>query len=227
MLGTRPSPSKAVMGSLASLASSHWSEEERRLQQLYRSFCNQPYCSLPVQALVSREADLGDGLGEFYDKHYSANRMKLCMSSRHSLNSLQQLLEESFSDIESKDPPQNRWDDRHFYTDDKLGTIYFAKSVKDVLELRFTFLLIDEERLFKSQPSKYICHLFGHKGPGSLASYIKSKGWADSLSASVEPVCPGTPEVLHISIQLTEEVCLPLAPPIDLRIFADRTEFRA
>lgn len=33
-------------------------------------------------------------------------------------------------------------------------------------------------------PARYIAHLVGHEGPGSLLSLLKSKGWANYLSAS-------------------------------------------
>ncbi|KAF9761882.1 hypothetical protein IL306_003645 [Fusarium sp. DS 682] len=54
----------------------------------------------------------------------------------------------------------------------------------DSRELHLYFPFIDEEFMFATQPSRYISHLIGHEGcPGSIMSYIKSKGWANGLSA--------------------------------------------
>ncbi|RKK83564.1 hypothetical protein BFJ68_g17432 [Fusarium oxysporum] len=60
-------------------------------------------------------------------------------------------------------------------------------------ELNLYFPFIDEEFMFATQPSRYISHLIGHEGPGSIMSYIRSKGWANGLNAGAYPMCPGTP----------------------------------
>lgn len=87
----------------------------------------------------------------------------------------------------------------------------FAKPVMDSRDLNLIFPFIDEEALFESQPSRYISHLIGHEGPGSVMAYVKSKGWANSLSAGAYPVCPGTPGIFEVQIRMTEEVCQPRA----------------
>ncbi|KAH7461785.1 hypothetical protein FOMA001_g18795 [Fusarium oxysporum f. sp. matthiolae] len=68
----------------------------------------------------------------------------------------------------------------------------------DSRELNLYFPFIDEELMFATQPSRYISHLIGHEGPGSIMSYIKSKGWANGLSAGAYPVCPGTPGIFDV-----------------------------
>lgn len=37
-------------------------------------------------------------------------------------------------------------------------------------------------------------------------SHIKSKGWANGLSAGAYPVCHGSPGIFNVQIRLTEEV---------------------
>ncbi|KAK8092730.1 uncharacterized protein PG998_014771 [Apiospora kogelbergensis] len=54
-------------------------------------------------------------------------------------------------------------------------------------------------------PGQYISHLIEHDGPGSVFSYIKSKGWANSLSAGVYAICPGTPGVFDCQVRLTKD----------------------
>ncbi|KAF9769127.1 hypothetical protein IL306_013510, partial [Fusarium sp. DS 682] len=63
----------------------------------------------------------------------------------------------------------------------------------DSRELNLYFPFINEEFMFATQPSRYISHLIGHEGPGSVMSYIKS------------PVCPGTPGIFDVQVRLTEE----------------------
>ncbi|KAH6980474.1 insulin-degrading enzyme [Ilyonectria destructans] len=81
----------------------------------------------------------------------------------------------------------------------------FAKPVMDSRELNLHFPFIDEESLYACQPSRYISHLIGHEGPGSVMFYTKAKGWADGVSASASPVCPGTPSIFDVQVRLTEE----------------------
>ncbi|KAJ4265772.1 metalloprotease [Fusarium oxysporum] len=52
---------------------------------------------------------------------------------------------------------------------------------------------------------RYISHLIGHEGPGSIMSYIRSKGWANGLNAGAYPMCPGTPGIFDMQVRLTED----------------------
>ncbi|KNB18587.1 insulysin [Fusarium oxysporum f. sp. lycopersici 4287] len=72
-------------------------------------------------------------------------------------------------------------------------------------ELNLYFPFIDEEFMFATQPSRYISHLIGHEGPGSIMSYIRSKGWANGLNAGAYPMCPGTPGIFDMQVCLTED----------------------
>ncbi|KAK2922637.1 Peptidase M16, middle/third domain [Fusarium oxysporum f. sp. vasinfectum] len=72
-------------------------------------------------------------------------------------------------------------------------------------ELNLYFPFIDEEFMFATQPSRYISHLIGHEGPGSIMSYIRSKGWANGLNAGAYPMCPGTPGIFDMQVRLTED----------------------
>jgi insulysin len=186
-----------------------------RLHQLDKSLSNpeHPYCHFSTGNLEvlkvepeSKGINVRDKFIEFHDKHYSANQMKLVVLGRESLDVLQKWVEEFFSGIVNKGLPQKRWEDEVPFSKGDLGTRCFAKPVMDSRELNLIFPFINEEYLFESQPSRYISHLIGHEGPGSIMSYIKNKGWANSLSAGAYPICPGTPGLFDISIRLTEEV---------------------
>ncbi|RKK76422.1 hypothetical protein BFJ71_g16954 [Fusarium oxysporum] len=72
-------------------------------------------------------------------------------------------------------------------------------------EINLYFPFIDEEFIFATQPSRYINHLIGHEGPGSIMSYIRSKGWANGLNAGAYPMCPGTPGIFDMQVRLTED----------------------
>ncbi|KAI1326360.1 ubiquitin carboxyl-terminal hydrolase-like protein [Xylariaceae sp. FL0255] len=142
---------------------------------------------------------------DFHTNHYSANRMKLCVLGREPLDVLQSWVEELFSGVKNKDLPQDRWEDLVPYGQDRLARQCFAKPVMDSRELTLFFPFLDEEKEFETLPSRYISHLIGHEGPGSIMAYIKSKGWANGLSAGSYVVAPGTPGIFDCHMRLTEE----------------------
>ncbi|KAJ0349490.1 hypothetical protein COL154_013553 [Colletotrichum chrysophilum] len=142
---------------------------------------------------------------EFHEKHYSANRMKLVVLGREPLDVLEDWVAELFAGIANKNLVQNRWETEVPFRESELGVQVFLKPVMDLLELRLVFPFLDEENMFESHPSRYISHLIGHEGPGSIMALIKEKGWADGLSAGARPVCPGTPGNFECAMSLTDE----------------------
>ncbi|KAI9883166.1 MAG: Methyltransferase-like protein 7B [Watsoniomyces obsoletus] len=184
-----------------------------RLHQLSKSTANpkHPYCHFSTGNLETlrdlpkaRGIDVRQEFIGFHEKHYSANRMKLVVLGRESLDELQSWVVELFAGVRNQDLPQNRWDDEQPLTENELLTQTFAKPVMDTRLLVLTFPFLDEEDLYESQPSRYISHLVGHEGPGSILAYIKERGWATELSAGSNPVCPGA-AFFDVSIRLTDE----------------------
>lgn len=152
---------------------------------------------------IGRGVKIRDEFIKFYQKHYSANRMKLAVLGRESLCELQDWVQELFSDVKDQNLPQLRWDGIPAYREEDLRTQTFAKPVMDQRNLDIYFEYPDEEDLYASRPGRYISHLIGHEGPGSILAYIKAKGWANGLSAGAVPQCPGT-AFFSIGVRLTE-----------------------
>lgn len=186
-----------------------------RMHQLEKCIANpkHPYCHFSTGNLhVLKTEPEAQGINvrekfiEFYNRHYSANRMKLCVLGRESLDVLELWVTELFANIVNKDLKPSRWTSEQPFNAEHLGVQVFAKPVMDSRELNFHFPFLDEEQLFETQPSRYVSHLIGHEGPGSIMAYIKSRGWANALSAGAYPVCSGSPGVFDCQIRLTEEV---------------------
>jgi insulysin len=74
----------------------------------------------------------------------------------------------------------------------------------DTRQLDLVFPFLDEEELYRSQPSRYASHLIGHEGPGSILAYLKKKGWANSLSAGPTQIANNS-AFFHITIKLTKD----------------------
>ncbi|KAF2171129.1 hypothetical protein M409DRAFT_19100 [Zasmidium cellare ATCC 36951] len=153
---------------------------------------------------IARGVKIREEFMKFYEKHYSANRMRLVVLGREGLDELQDWVEELFSPIQNKNLPKLRWDGLPPQTEEELCTQIFAKPVMDARMLDILFPYPDEEDLYETQPGRYIAHLIGHEGPGSILAYLKAKGWVNELSAGPSPVCPGA-AFFSIGIRLTSE----------------------
>ena len=141
---------------------------------------------------------------DFYTKYYSANRMKLCVLGQEPVDELEAWVGELFAEVKNKELPENRWDHAQPLTKEEVSTQIFAKPVMESRQLEITFPWQDEEDMYETLPSRYISHLIGHEGPGSILAYIKEKGWAQSLSAGLSPICPGS-AFFEISVRLTPD----------------------
>ncbi|KAE8167024.1 Metalloenzyme, LuxS/M16 peptidase-like protein [Aspergillus tamarii] len=184
-----------------------------RLMQLNKSLSNpaHPYHHFSTGNLQTlkeepqkRGLNVRDEFIKFYEKHYSSNRMKLVVLGRETLDEMEKWVGDLFAGVKNKDLPQNRWDDAQPWLADDMCKQVFAKPVMDTRSLDIYFPFLDEEHMYESQPSRYISHLIGHEGPGSILAYVKAKGWANGLSAGVMPICPGS-AFFTISIRLTKE----------------------
>ncbi len=188
--------------------------DQWRLHQLDKATANpkHPYCHFSTGSLEtlknvpeSKGVDVRQAFIEHHKKYYSANRMKLVILGREPLDTLETWAAQLFEEVVDKDLPQNRWEGIAPYLPEQLGTQTFAKPVMDSRSLELTFPYLDEETLFESQPSRYISHLIGHEGPGSIMAYIKTKGWANGLSSGAYSVAPGSLGLFSCQIRLTEE----------------------
>ena len=79
---------------------------------------------------------------DFHDKHYSANRMKLVVLGRESLDVLEGWAADLFAGVRNKDLPQNRWEDEKPFGEKDLLTQCFAKPVMDSRQLDLSFPFI-------------------------------------------------------------------------------------
>lgn len=183
-----------------------------RLQQLARTLSSKKhplhkFSTGDFQILhdepIARGVNIRESFINFYKEHYSANRMKLAVIGKESLDELQSWVEELFCDVPNYHYPQLRWDGIPPLTPEHLQREIFVKPVMDQRALDLFFPYPDEDEMWESSPARYISHLIGHEGPGSVFAYIKAKGWANSLSAGPNVMAPGT-AFFTIQIRLTE-----------------------
>jgi insulysin len=70
------------------------------------------------------------------------------------------------------------------------------------VEISFPFAY--QPPLWRHKPGKFLAHFMGHEGPGSLHSYLKSKGWLTGLSAGPQGLGRGF-AMFKITIHLTDD----------------------
>ena len=184
-----------------------------RLSQLVKSLSNpkHPYHHFSTGNLDTlkvepekRGVKIRDEFIKFYEKRYSANLMKLVILGRESLEELEDWVVDLFSEVKNKDLPENRWDDVDTLTEKELNTEIFAKPVMESRSLEISFPWQDEEEMYETQPARFVSHLIGHEGPGSILAYLKEQGLANTLSAGYHNLCPGS-SFFEVDISLTPE----------------------
>ena len=75
--------------------------------------------------------------------------------------------------------------------------------VKEQRALQFCWFLPEQRRLWQSKPSRYLSHVLGHEGPGSLTSVLKAKGFATDLVGGLFYDNAGV-SLLKVEVHLTK-----------------------
>ncbi|KAF9431806.1 Insulinase (Peptidase M16) [Entomortierella beljakovae] len=147
--------------------------------------------------------DSRDELIKFYHKYYSANIMKLVILGRESLDELSKWVVEKFSAVKTLSIAPPSYPNPPLTASEFLTTVYI-KPVRDTMSMEIRFLIPETTRYYTVQPTSYISHVIGHEGSGSILSYLKKKGWANSVSCGSSSGGIGF-EFFKISVDLTKE----------------------
>lgn len=155
-------------------------DDESRIMQLCASIANGCAGNFTWGNLKT----LKDGIGhselyaavhEFRRKHYTANRMQLCVESELPLDQLQALVEGNFSEIQSGSGRVDPLRLADPFKPDFFEKIYYVKPKADKNKLYMTFLLPSMEKHYRSKPHDFLSFIIQHEGVGSLSSYLKKK----------------------------------------------------
>ncbi|EIE83827.1 hypothetical protein G6F46_002708 [Rhizopus delemar] len=187
-------------------------QDSWRMFQLEKSLSNpdHPYCHFGTGNLETlyedpkkNGQDIRQELLKFHDTYYSANIMKLCILGRESLDQLTEWAVGKFKHVRNKNIEAPSFPG-HPLTANELMKQIFVKPVKEVRSLEMTFPFPDQRPLYAVQPGRYLSHLIGHEGRGSILSLLKKNGWANYLQVGTIHGGIGF-EFMRISVDLTEE----------------------
>ena len=126
------------------------------------------------------ESDLID----FFDRYYSANLMTLAVSAPMPLDEIEALVVNKFSAIKNSNATPFQ-DGVPLYTAKQLGKQLDVKTLKELNQLQLTFAIDPRKSQWRTKPLYFIANQLGYEGRGSLLSYLKDQGWAESLGAYV------------------------------------------
>ena len=108
--------------------------------------------------------------------------MRLVVYGQSDIDSLTKSVEEKFADVKNQNFKKYQME-THPYSDKTMGKMIKLVPVKDKRTLDLGWIIDNQVPYYRSPPSKYISHLLGHEGKGSLLSFLISEGLATSLSA--------------------------------------------
>ncbi|XP_004300711.1 PREDICTED: insulin-degrading enzyme-like [Fragaria vesca subsp. vesca] len=120
---------------------------------------------------------------QMYTDYYHGGLMKLVVIGGESLDILEQWVLELFGDV--KKGPQVNLEFKAEGPIWNVGKLYRLEAVNDVHILHLAWALPSLHQHYLKCPDYFLSHLLEHEGRGSLYFYLKAKGWATYLNASV------------------------------------------
>ncbi|KAG8078140.1 hypothetical protein GUJ93_ZPchr0007g4925 [Zizania palustris] len=128
-----------------------------------------------------RGLDIRNELLKFYE-NYSANLMHLVVYGKESLDCIQSLVERLFSDIKNTEQRSLKCPSRPL-SREHLQLLVKAIPISEGDYLKITWPVTPSIHFYKEGPCRYLSHLIGHEGEGSIFHIIKELGWAMNLMA--------------------------------------------
>ncbi|HLV48242.1 MAG TPA: pitrilysin [Aliidiomarina sp.] len=145
-----------------------------------------------------------DAMLAFYQRYYSANLMTVAVAGNRSLDELEQLARDSFSDIpnfnakvdEITVPPA---------TADELQQIIYYQPQVETRDLLFDFMIPNMDAAFRSKPAAIVSYIIASEMPGTPAALLREAGFIESMSSWGETSNYGNAGRLRVYVSLTEQ----------------------
>jgi insulysin len=96
--------------------------------------------------------------------------MNLVMVGRHSLDDLEKLAVDNFSEVVNKNVILKDFSKEEVYDDNSHRHIFKVVPNKNIKRLKLLWNLPSSKDMWREKPNSYISHILGHEGPNSLLS---------------------------------------------------------
>ena len=132
-------------------------------------------------------------LRAFYEEHYYAANMRLVVIGAYPLETLQDFVAKSFSDVPCKGSDFS-FDQTYRspmrdlgmpFTSSSLSKVFYIAPVGDRHGITISWQIPSQVDFWKSKPCEYLGHLIGHEAEGSFLASLKEKSWATACCAGV------------------------------------------
>lgn len=134
------------------------------------------------ETLADREGDsVREDLWAFYRRHYHAGNMTLAVLGGESLDELEALVRQEFAGVPGGQPVARQRP--ALFARGQLPSRLNVKPEREGRSLSLSFPIPPLQPAYRSKPSYLISHLLGDESEGSLLSYLRARGLANSLSA--------------------------------------------
>nr|GLL36596.1 insulin-degrading enzyme-like 1, peroxisomal [Ipomoea trifida] len=147
----------------------------------YHKFSTGSWDTLEVRP-KAKGLDTRQELLKFYEENYSANLMHLVIYSKDSLDKSERLVQSKFQEIRNIDRIRTHFSGQPC-TPEHLQILVKTVPIKQGHKLRVIWPITPGIHHYMEGPTRYLGHLIGHEGEGSLFYILKKLGWATSLSA--------------------------------------------
>ena len=163
-------------------------DDSRRIYQVHKETVNpaHPFSKFSVGNLLTLcdtpEQSLQQAVQEFFDSHYGARRMTLCLVSPLPLAQMEQLVHQYFSGLPNHVCSKAPLSEPLYLAEHQALQLDIAPH-KFSQRLVASFALPDIQPWYKYKLISFLAHLLGDEGAGSLLAYLKDQGWVNQLSA--------------------------------------------
>lgn len=156
-----------------------------------------------METLKPNKPELLSDMKAFYKKWYSAQNMALAVTGSQSLDALEAMVIQSFSDIPSF-KVKHKAIKAPLFEPGFLPRWVNSRPEKNLKALTVLFPTPDYSHDYRTSPLMLIGHLLGHEGEGSLYAYLKKHNWIETLVAG-KPFSYDGGETFSISLGLTDK----------------------
>ncbi len=145
-----------------------------------------------------------EDLRKWFQDHYSANIMKLAVTSSLPLDEMKKMVVSAFSGIPNNNRPPFSVQGP-LLKEDVSGSIIYVEPFQNERNLAILWEVPQKfAAMIESQPGKVICNLVGDEGKTSLLAQLKRESLATSLACGLLPESREN-KFFYVDIGLTEE----------------------
>lgn len=123
--------------------------------------------------------DVYGRLRDFFNRYYTAQYMTLAVHSKHTLDTLEQWVKESFGGIHNnQEAPLTFAAFKDPFDTPEFRKIYKVIAVQKTHKVYLTWSFPPLQHLYREKPYEYVSTLLTHEGEGSIYSDLKKRTWA-------------------------------------------------